>query len=184
VLTQGYAECWGEYYVWGGIDYPKPLSATVTALTGVITQIDAPTQNGTGSFACALDSDGDAACWGTNASGELGNGTQTDTLSPTLVDVDHVTAIATGYDSACAMTAGGTVSCWGDNVAGQLGGGSTGTLSTTPVAVPGLTGVVDIALGYHFGCALLADGSVTCWGGIAVDDGTAEPLAAPTTVPL
>jgi alpha-tubulin suppressor-like RCC1 family protein len=182
-FAQGAGECWGEYFVWGGIDYPMPLSATVWAsspLTGAITQIAAPE-----SFVCALDSDGTVACWGSNSYGQLGNGTQTDTRGPTtLVDIDHVTAIASGYDTVCAVTAGGTVSCWGDNRSGQLGGGSTGMLSATPVGVPGLTGAVDVALGLAFGCALLADGSVKCWGSIAVNDSPAMILAAPTTVPF
>jgi hypothetical protein len=55
------------------------------------------------------------------------------------------------------------VSCWGYNEVGALGVGSI-TNSNVPLAVPGLTGVVDIRAGGYHTCALLGDGTARCWG--------------------
>jgi hypothetical protein len=87
------------------------------------------------------------------------------------------TAIATGTHYSCALLTDRTVSCWGNNASGELGNGSTES-SSTPQAVIGLTNVTAIAAsatgvlaspsagfeGGRHSCALLADGTVWCWG--------------------
>jgi len=72
------------------------------------------------------------------------------------------------------MATGG-VKCWGTNYYGQLGDGSI-VSRNTPGDVPGLTsGVIAIAVGTQFNCALLSTGAVKCWGdnqGGQIGDGT------------
>jgi alpha-tubulin suppressor-like RCC1 family protein len=58
----------------------------------------------------------------------------------------------------------GTVWAWGDNYYGDLGNGTTATPSSTPVQVPGLTGVVQVAAGASDSLALRSDGTVWAWG--------------------
>ena len=87
------------------------------------------------------------------------------------------TAIANGTAHSCALLADKTVSCWGVNSLGQLGNGTTDN-SSTPQVVTGLSNAIAIAAsatgvlespsaGFEGGshsCALLADGTVWCWG--------------------
>jgi alpha-tubulin suppressor-like RCC1 family protein len=75
-------------------------------------------------------------CWGLNSSGQLGNGTTTNSSTPvgpaTLFD-----AVAAGGAHTCARTANGGMQCWGNNTSGQLGNGTT-TNSSVPIDVTGL----------------------------------------------
>src|SRR5882672_3685739 len=75
-------------------------------------------------FTCGVTVAGAAYCWGTNFSGELGDGTTTTRLSPVLVSggVSFV-AVSSGASHTCGLTAAGAASCWGDNGSGQLGDG-------------------------------------------------------------
>jgi alpha-tubulin suppressor-like RCC1 family protein len=81
-----------------------------------------------------------AYCWGSNMSGELGDGVTTNTLVPVTVSTagvlagKTVTAIAAGIGYTCAV-ASGQVYCWGSNAEGALGDGATVTYSGVPVAV-------------------------------------------------
>ena len=55
--------------------------------------------------------------------------------------------------------------CWGANGSGQLGDGTTVSAPLTAlVTVAGVSGAVDVAVGTQHSCAVLADGSVRCWG--------------------
>jgi alpha-tubulin suppressor-like RCC1 family protein len=75
-----------------------------------------------------------------------------------------VAAIDADGVHTCAVTTSGGVQCWGDNDYGQLGD-ETAIERHTPVAVSGLTsGVVTVALGKWYSCALTNDGGVRCLG--------------------
>ena len=121
---------------------------------------------GGGNHTCALSGDGGVKCWGSNQSGQLGNGTWTDSASPVAVAslASDIIAVAAGGRHSCALGADGSVRCWGDNDAGQLGNGAPGS-NPVPVNVSGMGhGMVAIAAGDQFSCALDAQGGVRCWG--------------------
>jgi alpha-tubulin suppressor-like RCC1 family protein len=120
---------------------------------------------------CAVTANGEVSCWGYNGVGSVGDGSSfTDHLTPVPVQsaagvhLSNVVALS-GDITHCAVKTDGTVWCWGDNEAGQLGNGTHSyTGSPAPVQVSGLTNAVSVAVTDEGACALLAGGTVWCWG--------------------
>ena len=88
---------------------------------------------------CAVVVAGGVKCWGANASGQLGDGTNEKRNTPVNVlgVSGGVIAIAAGSEHTCALTTGGAMGCWGANSSGQLGIG-TNEQRNTLANVPGL----------------------------------------------
>ena len=111
-----------------------------------------------------LKSDGTVWAWGANASGQLGDGTGIDKLTPVQVGgLSNVIAVAAGSFHTLALKSDGKVWAWGQNTYGQTGGKSTMD-KLTPVQVSGLSGVVAIAAGEYHSLALKSDNTVLAWG--------------------
>lgn len=128
-----------------------------------------------GDHTCALLKAGTVDCWGANGVGELGTGTS-GALSTTpvkVVGITTATVVSAGLYYTCALLAAHTVDCWGINDDGQLGTGSvTGptscggfSCSPVPVQVLGITDAIALAAYGTHTCAVLAHGSIVCWGG-------------------
>lgn len=117
-----------------------------------------------GSYACAIDGEQDAYCWGLNDHGQLGDGTTTSRNVPTRVRVDQELVAIDALDShTCALTGAGGAYCWGMNTDGQLGDG-TSEDRHEPVRVAGDHEFVALAVGGSHTCALDAEGLAYCWG--------------------
>lgn len=117
------------------------------------------------SHSLALNSNGTVLAWGSNSSGELGDGSTTTRYTPVQVtNLGSVTAIAAGSSHTLAVKSDGTVWTWGHNYSGQLGDGST-TSSSSPVQVSELDSVSAIATndGSH-SLAVKSDRTVLAWG--------------------
>ena len=118
------------------------------------------------SHTCAVRSDDSVACWGANGSGQLGNGSNTESSVPvTVVGLTDVTGVTAGEAHTCAARSDNSVACWGGNGKGQLGDGTTDSASPVIVQKPQAIGaVVQTAGGNGYTCALFANGTVACWG--------------------
>ncbi|MEE9185128.1 MAG: serine/threonine protein kinase, partial [Acidimicrobiia bacterium] len=69
---------------------------------------------------------GEPYCWGRNRDGQLGDGTTTPRLTPTLVSGGlSFASLSAGLRHTCGVTTGGEAYCWGLNRDGQLGDGTT-----------------------------------------------------------
>lgn len=123
---------------------------------------------------CAVMSDGNLSCWGANNMGQIGTSpSQIPSTGPqysNFVDMSsfgHVKALGLGGDHSCAIVVNGSVACWGNNSVGQLGRGYTNANDDTPWYVQPFgqnRKAIAIDAGGNTTCALLDDGSVSCWG--------------------
>jgi alpha-tubulin suppressor-like RCC1 family protein len=161
VIANGEVRCWGRNgsgqlgNVANAADSAQPLTTTLFGTATVVVS--------GGESSCALRTDGVTQCWGSNAEGQLGNGTTTQSTAPVTATGVAATTLAGGFHHFCALLATGGVSCWGANNAGQLGNGTT-TGATSAVNVTGISTAVAIAAGGNHSCAVLASGGVKCWG--------------------
>ena len=113
-------------------------------------------------FSCALLADATVHCWGRNTEGELGNGTTTDSATPTTVKLIGVKDIVVGTQHVCALLDDQSVTCWG-----RIYFGKKENL-LIPTAVPGVAKVKRLFAVRTASCATLADESLVCWGDIDV----------------
>ena len=173
LASGGTIECWGyngEGQLGNGSKTNSSIPVRVSGIaTATLVGAGGSTwENGllSGSSSCALLAGGTVDCWGYNDDGELGNGTTTDSSTPVQASgIVNASSITAGGFHACAVLSAGTVKCWGDNEVGQLGNGTTTKGSTpTPVQVSGITNATHVSAGYAHTCALLAGGTVECWG--------------------
>lgn len=122
---------------------------------------------------CVIASDNKVYCWGDNGEGQLGNGSNTDSLIPVLVSLGAMPAgavkqITSSGASVCAIASDDKGYCWGYNDYGELGN-NTYVPSNLPVAV--LQGAMPvgvikkITLGNYHACAIASDDRLYCWGG-------------------
>jgi alpha-tubulin suppressor-like RCC1 family protein len=113
--------------------------------------------------------------WGTNASGQAGEGTTRDRFTPVLLyDHCNFTAFSGGSDHSLGLKTDGSVWGWGANYAGQLGDGTV-VERHSPTRARVLTGAVSIGAGNEHGVAATSSGAVFAWG----DNGRGE--AGPLT---
>lgn len=195
----GAVRCFGSgTYVFGSEDYvflgdePTDYPIAPLDLGGPARQVVCGADH-----ACALLMDGTVRCWGSNNTGELGNGSLDPIFAlppPPVPTPPGVVRLYAGPGSTCALTRSGAVHCWGANTNGSFARGITSQVGGAPGEMPPPASafggpVKDLAVGFDHVCAVLVSGEVRCAGsnasfelGVLSLDG---PLGdAPTEIPL
>jgi alpha-tubulin suppressor-like RCC1 family protein/pimeloyl-ACP methyl ester carboxylesterase len=151
---------------------PRNIPAVLPSINRVVSIASS------GSVFYAVKQDGTVWVWGSNccttgvSSGYAGAVRPAGTYRPVQVPgITNAVAVYTNNgQSVYVVLSDGQVMAWGANDVGQLGRGTATTEEFTPMAIPGLSGVVEIAGGAATGAvlALKGDGTVWSWGGSLV----------------
>lgn len=164
-----------------------PLSLLLIGWSNVST---AQTIGAGGWHSLVICTDSTVKTFGENATGELGNGSTTDSNTPvTAIGLSSMVSVSGGGDQleahSLALKSNGTVWSWGSNIYGGLGNGTL-TSTTTPGQVILLTNAIAASAGGWHSVALKNDGTVWTWGWNIdgqLGDGTTTDKLIPFQVP-
>lgn len=110
-------------------------------------------------------------CWGRNARGELGDGTQQDSDVAVRAQVAGVGVIDVALYSGrtCIRRNTGELACWGANERGQIGDGTRDD-ALDAVAPQGISDAAQLAVDGNSTCAVHGpERRVSCWGAAPAD---------------
>ena len=161
----------GTLYAWGanhagqlgngenGADFDDK-SKDKTAPIQIGTDRDWQTISAGLSHSSAIKDTGVLYTWGTNAVGQLGDGTATNKNSPTEISTGWK-AVSAGFIHSLAIKTDNTLHAWGYNIFGQLGDGTTAN-KNSPTQIS--TGWKAVAVGKSHSLALKGDNTFYTWG--------------------
>lgn len=176
-IAAGNLYCWGDNTfgqlgtgsTGGSVKTPTQVGGAISGMR--VTEVSAGVNS-----TCAI-ANGNAYCWGSNTSGQLGSNSYTNYNSPHAINLASsidMTKITVGDSFACAV-GNAEAYCWGNNSNYQLGDGTT-TTRPNPTHITGGTAgsptfgpnnllpmVSDISAGGDFTCAII-NGTTSCWG--------------------
>jgi alpha-tubulin suppressor-like RCC1 family protein len=180
-LTAAGTYCWGDN---GSGELARPVAMSFPPLTAVLARA-APSKLITATVAIVVHDGGTRLCgWGNNDSGII-PGARGINEQPACADLaPGVLQLSAGDGHICARRGGAAFSCWGSNVGGQLG---IDDENVAEAPIPGTTRmlpaeITSIASGAYHVCAVLADGTVSCWGNNELGQAglrSSAPLFAP-----
>jgi len=175
------------------------------AAKGAVLGVEGATQIAAGEgHTCARVAKGSVMCWGRDDKGQLGSASAGPPANPTvqpmmmktlapsgavMIPSLDLTSLSLGGDTTCGLRRDGAIACWGalsiaaaPSIPGRSAPSKT---APKPKPVAGVKDVTAVALGGDHSCALLQDGSVTCWGDNEkgqLGDGSAAKKHAPAKV--
>lgn len=131
LLDDASVHCWGSNE-FGQSGWFSDASQTVVWQPTPVAGLGAVDSIGLGwDHSCAKLRAGTLACWGRNNTGQLGDGSQSDSAFPVMVkqrdtvgkiavfDASSVVSISGGYRQTCVLTSAGLAYCWGLNISGE-----------------------------------------------------------------
>ena len=186
LLDNGGVKCWG-YGLYGELGYADRVTEAgifENSMGDYLPLVDFGTDRTAKKIIhdsdcfCAILDDDSLKCWGWRNCA-LGQNNDQDIHDPSTVDPINLGESRTALDIAsstgvmCVILDDGTVRCWGSGLFGAQGAGDTvrrGSDSSTPLLSAPLVDLgtgrtaKQITMGEYFGCALLDNDSVKCWG--------------------
>jgi alpha-tubulin suppressor-like RCC1 family protein len=185
VRTDGTLWCWGSNangQLGLGTTSDVSTPAQVTALGATIAEVK------TGrTHTCARRTDGTTWCWGGNAYGQVGDGTNTQRTSPVALSGLGTQAVqlASSDGHTCAVMNDQSIRCWGQNTSGNLASGVWSFDSPAQEVTSLGNSVTQVATFAGHACALKSDGTAWCWGSNTwgqLGNGTVTESATPVRV--
>ena len=166
LATDGTVWCWGQNGNGnlGDGSFLNQGDPVQVVLAGTATMIAAG-----GSTTCAALSDNSLKCWGKGSSGQIGNGAAllsngTPVFTSLVPDSFTVAHLEIGSTHSCAISVAGAAWCWGLSTFGRLGTTASSN-AVTPTATASLGGTAsEVAAGGTHTCALLINGTISCFG--------------------
>ena len=187
LLSTGSVKCWGASGVdtFGKKVMTNKLKATSSTSGLSATKIFSQRYEANG---CAIVSGGSVKCWGDSYEGKLGNGASGFTVNQPITVLNlglPAIDLSLGNSHGCAILNDGSMKCWGYSSSAQLWDGINSE-NFIPTAVQGLGESANaISAGDDFECAVLASGSIKCWGSNSfgsLGDGTLTSSHSPVSV--
>ncbi len=125
--------CWGDNVTYGQLGIGN-VRGQKTKPVKVLTAITDWNALSLGQFfSCGKRKSGAIYCWGSNGSGQIGIGKETNPKTQPTKSQGIGTVMITGGSHTCAIKSDNSLWCWGSNASGQLGFGSIDTHSSYPV---------------------------------------------------
>ena len=114
----------------------------------------------------ALKTDGAIWSWGYNASGQLGDNTTTNRVSPGQLYGNNTCwrSVSSGWQHSAAIKTDGTLWLWGNNSCGQLGDFTTINKSSPVQTYSGGNTWKQVSTSNHVTTAIKTDGTLWAWG--------------------
>ena len=211
VLNTGGVRCWGNGATgrlgYNGVANVGDGGGSITAAGDVPGLSGVKQVAGCANHTCAVLDSGSVYCWGKNIAGELGHdnltyigdgGTSITAAGPINLG-GSATQVACGFSQSCALLNTGAVRCWGSGANGRLGHDNLTNISDGGVTITAAGDInvaakaISIASRDSMVCALLAGGSVRCWGSAPagnghdstadIGDGLGQSIAAAGDIP-
>ena len=118
------------------------------------------------SHVTAIKTDGTLWLWGSNAAGELGNNTVTNTCSPvqTISGGNNWRTVSANLSHTAAIKTDGSLWLWGCNYLGRLGNSSITDRSSPVQTISGGNNWRSVGAGRFHTAAIKTDGTLWIWG--------------------
>jgi alpha-tubulin suppressor-like RCC1 family protein len=157
VTTDDRVFCWGSFF--------EPLASTQPEAAPGNLRFRSVTVGS--EHVCAITrDDGRAYCWGSGSFGQLGNGGELPSPTPSPVAGNRrFRQLAAGERHTCGLTTGDEIFCWGSNQWGQLGFESDRFARfSVPTKVAGTRRYLNLTAGRLHTCAVTVGSKAFCWG--------------------
>ncbi len=179
LMNNGTARCWGRNNKGEhGIEPSDIDAATPVEVPGVKDATDiwmGGDSGSSGDMACVRTKAGAISCWGSTGNKPQIDGKKWTSAAEEITEIQGAKDIALGGGTQYAVLPDGSVMAWGSPAFNAIGDGETGSSTKGLTKVPGVTKAKALAAGQNHACALLEDGTVTCWG-------YTGPKQAPTAI--